>query len=676
MYRRSLRGIGVCAVAAMALTGCGAGVISSPSSLLPGSPASSPTPPSSSTGTSSPPPAGTSPANPSSGTTAPSTGQSSGATNGNTSSGTTPGNSSGSGTNPSTPSTPPVTVPATTVSGEVYSGQHRPVSGAKVFLFAVGSSGYGAGAKSLLASPGVTDSNGEFSLTDAYSCPTAETPVYLMSAGGDAGAGVNGGAVLMSALGACSQLGSSRVAVSEITTVASAYALAQFMAPGTSSIGASSTNSKGLLNAFRTVSNLYDGSTGVLRAKTPAGNGTVPVSKIDSLANVLANCVESTTSSLACTNLYQATTVAGKKPSDTLTSVLLLALHPELSLKSLTLSGPYQPSLAGAPNDWTLSVEYTGGGLKYGQLIAADGTGNIWVPNATNPGTLSEFDPAGEPLSGPAGFKGGGLNYPQAVAIDQAGNVWAANEGNDSVSKCSSSGAPLSGSGYTATGLKAPYALTLDGNGNVFTVNGNNTMTKLSSSGVEAGQFQQGALDFPYAVAVDRSQNVWVANYGYSNAVSKLSNGGTPAAANGYTGGGVSGAVGIAIDAGGNAWVASFDHAVLSKLSAAGSPLSGSGYTLPAGAASILVDGDNTVWTANSDGSISRFSNTGTAITPPTGFVSDGATAEVGIAIDLSGNVWTSDNYVNSLFEYIGAAAPTMVPLQVAVKNNLLGKRP
>ncbi len=28
----------------------------------------------------------------------------------------------------------------------------------------------------------------------------------------------------------------------------------------------------------------------------------------------------------------------------------------------------------------------------------------------------------------------------------------------------------------------------------------------------------------------------------------------------------------------------------------------------------------------------------------------------MGIAIDLSGNVWTSDNYVNSVFEYIGAA--------------------
>lgn len=550
------------------------------------------------------------------------------------------------------------------------------MSGAKIYLFAAGSSGYGLGAASLLKDQILTDSNGEFSLTGAYSCPSADTPVYVMATGGDAGAGFNPGAILMSALGACGGLGLAPVAVNEITTVASAYALAQFMRPGTSSIGASSTNRKGLLNAFRTVNNLYDSSTGALRAKTPAGNGIVPVNKINSLANVLANCVESTAASPACSNLFQAATIAGQKPTDTLTSVLVLALHPGLSLKALALNGPYQPSLAGAPNDWTLSVEYTGGGLKYGQLIAADGAGNIWVPNATNPGTLSEFDPAGEPLSGASGFPGGGLSYPQEVAIDEAGDVWAANEGNNSVSKHSSSGAPLSGSGFTASGLKLPYALTLDGSGDVFTVNGNNTVTKLSSSGAEAGQFQQGGLDFPFAVAVDRSQNVWVANYGYTNAVSKLSNGGAPVAARGYTGGGINGAVGIAIDADGSAWVASFDRPVLSKLSSGGSPLSGSGYGLPAGAASVIVDGDNTVWTANSDGSISRFANSGVAITPPTGFVSDDATAEVGIAIDLSGNVWTSDNYVNSIFEYIGAAAPTMVPLQAAVKNNLLGKRP
>jgi len=571
-----------------------------------------------------------------------------------------------------------VTPPPATLSGTVYSGQNQPVSGAKVSLYAVGGSGYGAGAKTLLKGSGsvLTDSHGGFTFAGAYVCPSADTEVYVVASGGNAGAGANAGAVLMSAAGLCGKIASAPLVVNEITTVASVYALAQFITPGSIAVGTSSTNHTGIVNAFRSASNLYDGATGRLRAKTPAGNGTVPESKINSLANVLADCVESASGSVACSKLFQATTVGGVTPKDTLVSILNVALHPELSLRSLTLSGPYQPSLAGAPNDWTLSVEYTGGGLNLGQLIAADGAGNIWIPNAVNPGTLSKFGPAGEPLSGSSGFKGGGLSYPQAVAVDQGGNVWASNMGNNTVSKHNASGVAVSGSGYTATELKLPYALAIDGDGNAITANGNNTVTKLSSSGSLAGQFQQGGLDFPYAITVDKAENIWVANYGYGNSVTRFSSGGTAAAAHGFAGGGVTGAVGVAIDAGGNAWVASFDRPVVSKIGSNGSPLSGSGYAIPAGAASIAVDGDNTVWTANSDGSVSRFSEAGVAISPATGFVSNGATAEVGIAIDPSGNVWTSDNYVNSVFEYIGAAAPTVVPLQVAVKNNLLGKRP
>jgi hypothetical protein len=48
----------------------------------------------------------------------------------------------------------------------------------------------------------------------------------------------------------------------------------------------------------------------------------------------------------------------------------------------------------------------------------------------------------------------------------------------------------------------------------------------------------------------------------------------------------------------------------------------------------------------------------------------------VGIAIDASGNVWTTDYYLNSVFEHIGAAGPTVVPQALAVKNNMLGQRP
>jgi streptogramin lyase len=509
-----------------------------------------------------------------------------------------------------------------------------------------------------------------------YTCPSAAVQVYLVAVGGDSGAGRNSGAVLMSALGACGTVDGHAFVVNEITTIASVYSLAQFMKVGSTAVGSSSTNSIGIANGFKTANNLYDRYSGRLRAKTPAGNGTVPQTKIDSLANLLATCVKSSGGSLACTKLFQATTISGVAPKDTLASILNIALNPAIRLNSLGLTGPYQPWLAGVPNDWTLSVEYTGGGLTYGQLIGADGDGNIWVPNATDPGTLSKFGPAGEALTASSGVTGGGLSYPQAVAVDEAGNVWTANEGNNTVSEHTPSGGVKSGTGFRASGLKLPYALALDASGNIFTANGDNSVSKLNARGGAAGQFSQGGLDFPYGIALDQSANIWVANYGYSNSASRFSNAGTAASTTGYSGGGIKGAVGIAMDAGGNAWIASFDQPIVSKLNPSGAALSGSGYRIPASAASIAVDGDNTVWTANSDGSVSRFTNQGAAISPSTGYVSNGATAGVGIAIDASGNVWTSDNYVNSLFEYIGAAGPTTIPLQVALKKNQVGKRP
>ncbi len=73
---------------------------------------------------------------------------------------------------------------------------------------------------------------------------------------------------------------------------------------------------------------------------------------------------------------------------------------------------------------------------------------------------------------------------------------------------------------------------------------------------------------------------------------------------------------------------------------------------------------------------MSRLANNGSAISPATGYISNQATGEIGIAIDATGNVWTTDGYLNALFEYVGAASPTVVPQALAVQNNLLGKRP
>jgi hypothetical protein len=54
-----------------------------------------------------------------------------------------------------------------------------------------------------------------------------------------------------------------------------------------------------------------------------------------------------------------------------------------------------------------------------------------------------------------------------------------------------------------------------------------------------------------------------------------------------------------------------------------------------------------------------------------------GATgAASGIAVDGSGDVWVGNNTGNSVTEYVGAGAPVVTPLAVAVKNNTVGKQP
>jgi len=589
------------------------------------------------------------------------------------------GTAPGSGSNPGSTDESGT---AFALTGMVHGGQ-QPLAGSTVNLYVVGTSGYGAGATSLLhSSAGVTtDNKGRFSIPNHFTCTSPDAQIYVIAQGGNTGSGANNSAVLMSALGSCSNLGKDSVAdISEVSSVASVYSLAQFMTSGSTVVGTSSTNVKGLVNAFSTVANLVDVSTGAARATTPAGNGKVPQATINSLANIVAACVDSTSAS-ACQQLFTvATPPGGTTPSDTLSALLDIALNPGHNVAKLyalsSSSRTFQPALAGAPSDWTLSIEYTGGGLNAPQLPAIDIAGNVWVPNAVDPGTLSEFSPTGEPLSGAKGFSGGGLSYPEAVAVDIAGNVWSANEGNASISKHTSGGVPLSGAGYSATGLLYPYAIALDAAGNVFTANGNNSVTKFNPSGTPVGRFTGGNLDNPYAVAVDAAQNVWIANYGSSNSLSKFSNSGTPANVTGYSGGGMAGPVGVAVDATGNAWVANFSGTSVSELNSAGNPLSGAGYKTPAGVSAVAIDGSNTVWTANTDGSVSHLSASGASISPATGYISAGATGEVGIALDASGNVWTTDNYVNSIFEYVGVASPTVTPLQLAVKNNTLGHRP
>ena len=571
------------------------------------------------------------------------------------------------------------------ISGRVHGGQ-QPITGASISLYIAGTTGYGVNAQPLPSSISVTsDNSGLFHVSGSYQCPSPTAQVYLISRGGNTGSGINNRAVLMSALGNCStfEAPGAFINVSEVSTVASVYALAQFMKAGSTNVGTSPTNVVGLNNAFATVTNLLDVTSGLARTLTPAKNGKVPQSTINTLADIMAACVNSMQPEGPCAGLFTAATPpGGTAPVDTLAAMVNIAKNPGLNVTKIynlpTAQGAYQPSLTSAPNDWTLSIEYNGGGLHQGQLPAVDAEGNIWVPNHLDPGTISEFSPTGEPLSG-SGFSGGGLSYPEAVAVDLNGNVWAANEGNSTVSEHTSGGTPLSGTGFTMAGLQFPYAIVVDGSGNVFTADGNNTVAMFNPSGLAEKLIAGGGLDVPFAIALDGSENLWIANGDsdpQANTLSKFSNDGVPASATGFSGGGLSVPYFVAVDANGSVWAANFYSSSVSELSSTGMPLSGAGYATPNEVSVLAIDGDNTVWTANTDGSVSHLANSGVALSPAGGYVSSDATAEVGLVIDGSGNVWTTDYYVDSLFEYIGAGAPVTVPMALAVKNNAFGVRP
>jgi hypothetical protein len=383
----------------------------------------------------------------------------------------------------------PVTIPGTALQGNVHGGQ-QPVVGAQVSLYAASTTGYSAATANVLTAAVTTDTGGNFNITGDYPC-TAGQMVYIVAVGGDPGSGTNPNSALMAALGDCASLNAGNfISVNEVTTVASAYALAPFMSDITH-VGSSSTNTQGLVRAFNNVNKLTNIATGSASGPALATGAIFPTAELNTLANVLAACINSTGGTggdTTCGKLFNyVTPTGGTAPTDTIGLALALAHNPSLNVASVfdqvMPTSPFQPQLPSAPSDWTLSVSYKTGGLNAPASTAVDSSGNIWVANAGN-STVSVLSQAGSPLSG-SPFSGNGLNAPSAVAIDSAGNAWIANAGSSSVSAFTSAGATVPGSPFSGNGtISAPSSVAIDAPGNIWIANtGNKTVTELNSAG-------------------------------------------------------------------------------------------------------------------------------------------------------------------------------------------------
>jgi hypothetical protein len=457
-----------------------------------------------------------------------------------------------------------------------------------------------------------------------------------------------------------------------------------------------------ILNAFANAANLETLGTGVALATT-GGGGTVPQAEINTLANILASCVNSTgPGSTACTSLFanaETNGSTGTAPTDTATAAINMAHNPGANIAGLyglsTATPPFAPALSAQPNDFTIALNFNAGGIATPTAIAIDGSGDAWIANNGSTASVTELSPLGVALNS-SPFTGSGLQSPSSIAIDQNNNVFIANNyDTGSITALNSTGSPLTNSPYTGGGVNQPEGIAVDGSDRIIAGNygegmsGNVSVlsdsgTAISGTGGDGPGF--GVAD--QAVAVDGSGNIWAIN-GYLTSAEKVvinqTTGAYISSANSDEG--INDPTGLAIDDANDVWICTHGSDVV-VLNSSGTVIStGSGKFTGGGvqySQAIAMDGASNAWIANThfgspaNGDLSEFSNSGAALTPSTGYTSStmSSTTPMALAIDGSGDVWVTNNGNSTVSEFIGAAVPVVTPLAVGVKNNTLGTRP
>ena len=365
----------------------------------------------------------------------------------------------------------------------------------------------------------------------------------------------------------------------------------------------------------------------------------------------------------------------------------------------------------------------TGASLRNPGGVAVDAAGNIYVADTYNH-RIRKVGPAAIITtvggSGATGAIGGGfsgdngpataasLYYPEGVAVDAAGNIYVADYGNKRIRKVSPVGiiTTVAGNGIegfsgdggpaTAASLHSPQGVALDAAGNVYVADTSNyRIRKVSPAGIittVAGNGTRGfsgdggpATAAPLSaggVAVDAAGNIYVAD-GYSNRIRKASSAGTitTVAGNGlYKFSGDGGAAtaaslcypeGVAVDGGGNLYIADAENARVRKVSPAGiiTTVAGNGIEGFSGdgglatAASlgypygVAADAAGNIYVVEWLSSVIRKVSPAGIITTVAGngipgFSGDGGPATAaslgnpsGVAVDAAGNLYVADTY-------------------------------
>lgn len=549
----------------------------------------------------------------------------------------------------------------TTINGAVQSGAQPavPVSGATVSLYRART-----GAPELLAQS-VTDSNGRFVAT-------------LMNGNGDdvfyALARKAGAVELAAVIGPAIP---STLVINELTTVATAYAMAQFLDNGVIAGPALS-----LHIAAGMADNLVNSATGttstVIRS-SPNGDETNTQRELATLGNILAAC--SQTYRDACASLFALTpSSTGIAPTTTFQAIANIARNPSANVAQLFALGDalhtFTPALTAdqGPRSltplqkleaWTVAIKVNATGsatCPFGgpANIAFDAQGYAWITNNVVQGTPDSADcmvvlrPDGRPADGDGGtalspIVGGGIKGQGfGVTVDTRGHIWAGNFGwgtcqncipNGSVSEFTSAGLPLSPAGGYIGGTNRIQGTVADQLNNIWMASYENNAVVVFPNGNPSSGFApfiDGSVQ-PFDVAVDDDGSGWV-SYTGSSVVSKFTLGNN-ALTKQFTSkiGSDSNPKGIALDSQGTLWVAAGKDSAVYACTASGHRIgkfTGGGIDGPWG---LTVDAGDHVWIANFGGDINigttysiselcgglgcgRWIKAGEPLSPPSGY--------------------------------------------------------
>jgi streptogramin lyase len=568
----------------------------------------------------------------------------------------------------------PVTA-AQTISGVLFGGQ-QPISGSRVQLYAVGNQALQSASTPLVSQTVLTGNDGSFNITGLWDCNNTavygtDPLLYLVATGGNpslGGSGTNSAIALMAALGPCSTKANyAHVTINEVTTVASVYALAPFMADY-AHVGALSSNMGGLTSAFQTVHTLADTATGASPGPGAVAGETVPADLIYALANSIAACINSSNGP-QCAALFTATAhQGGVHATDTVGATLQVAQAPTHHVADIfnvaASSPPFQPALSLPPADWSMMLRFTGGGLSSPAGLAIDAAGNAWIANAGGSG-VTGLGSQGTQLTGPQGYAGNGNIFgAQAVTVDRTGSVWVADTLLSSVVKLSVTNGTVQGSSSYTNAINGPTGIAADSQNNIWVANfGDGSVTELGSNGTPLGGSPftaGGSLQAPFGIAVDPVGNIWVSDNAAS-VLAEFDNNQTPLSGSGFSDQAMLAPTGVAISPKGQVWVADNGNAAVSLFGPTGSsqfaaPVTGSGLSLPS---ALAVDGSGTAWVASSSGTgLTQVMQGGSAV-GPVGTLN----AAAGVAIDASGSIWVTNSGDNSVVKFVGLAAPVITPL-------------